>query len=193
MQYKTIILIDGENIVFRYQEMLKEGRKPRKGIIHINNCFVWHHDLLNIFYSKDIVRVAYYTTVVGDDKRIDQVKGQISDSVFHFKTLSGAEWSGTLVPYVYKKSKNGTKTKSVDINLTIDALRYAYGDSIDQIVLISGDGDYIPLLREIMARGKMVQAMSLSNGVNKEIKFNVDDLLIIDDYLFEPINDKKAK
>ncbi|MCG8038560.1 MAG: NYN domain-containing protein [Candidatus Thiodiazotropha taylori] len=184
MQYKSVLLIDGENLVFRYQEMLKEGKLPLKDTIHIENCFVWNSSFLDIFEFNDIIRVAYYTTVVGDEDKVTEVKEKISQSEYHFVTLAEQNWVGTLVPYVYKKNKNGMKTKSVDINLTIDALRYAYGDSVDQIIIMSGDGDYIPVLREIMGRGKMVQAIALSNGLNPEIKYNVDDLIIIDDYIF---------
>jgi uncharacterized LabA/DUF88 family protein len=183
MQYQTIILIDGENLVLRYQNTLQAGRKPRDSVIHIDDVFVWH---LKISGRMDIVRIGYYTTVVGDAKKVEEVKQLISESKYDFSQLNGGDAYGTLVPYVYKKSRKGTKTKSVDINLTIDALRYAYGESIDQIVLVSGDGDYIPLLREIISRGKMVKAFAFSSGLNKEIKYNVDELLVIDHLYFKP-------
>ena len=186
MQYKTIVLVDGENLVLRYQEMLQGGRKPSDGVNHIADVFVWHPKLRKIAGRMDIVRIGYYTTVVGDDKKVEEVKQLIAESKYEFSQLNGGDANGTLVPYVYKKSRKGAKTKSVDINLTIDALRYAYGESIDQIVLLSGDGDYIPLLREIMSRGKMVKAFALSSGLNKEIQYNVDDLLVIDNLYFEP-------
>lgn len=185
MQYKAIVLVDGENLVMRYQEMLQAGRKPIEGVIHIDNTFVWHPRLLECLGGKDLVRIAYYTTVVGDDNRVEEVKEVISQAAYEGCLLNGEEWVGTLVPYVYKKSRKGAKTKSVDINLTIDALRYVYGESIDQIVLMSGDGDYVPLLREVMARGKMVQAMAFSSGLSKQIKYNVDDFEIIDDEIFQ--------
>lgn len=185
MQYKSIVLVDGENLVLRYQQMLKEGCQPKEGVLHIKDTFVWHPDLINIFGGRDLVRIGYYTTIVGDDSKLEKIKERISEAEYECELLNGKPWFGNLVPYVYKKSRKGTKTKSVDINLTIDALRYAYGDSIDQILLISGDGDYIPLLREVMARGKMVQALALSSGLNTQIKYNVDDFALLDDELFE--------
>jgi len=185
MQYKSIVLVDGENIVMRYQEMIKQGKVPKENVVHIKDTFVWHPHLLNIFGGKDLVRIGYYTTVVGDYEQLEHVKDVISEAEHEGTLANGDDWYATLVPHVYKKSKKGTKTKSVDINLTIDALRYAYGESIDQIVIISGDGDYIPLLREIMARGKMVQALALSSGLNKQIKHHVDDFALLDDCFFE--------
>jgi len=185
MQYKSIVLVDGENLVLRYQEMLNAGATPRKGVVHVEDTFVWHPNIVTAFGGKDVVRVGYYTTVVGDDGKLEEVKELISEAKFECKLLNGTSWYGTLVPYVFKKSKKGAKTKSVDINLTIDALRYTYGESVEQITLVSGDGDYIPLLREVMSRGKMIQAFSLSSGLNKEIKFNVDDLILIDNILFK--------
>lgn len=184
MQYQTIILVDGENLSIRYKSMLESGRVPAEDNIHIPDCFVWNSSIADVHGNKDIVRIGYYTTVVGGDDVQTHVKETIARAPFSYTSLSGGEWSGTLVPYVYKKAKNGAKTKSVDINLTIDALRYAYGGPIDQIILVTGDGDYIPLLREIMARGKMVQVWALSAGLNPEINHHVDDLIILDDIFF---------
>lgn len=185
MQYKTVILIDGENLVFRYQEMKNNGMIPLDTVIHIKDSFVWEPNVSRIFGLQDIVRVSYYSTVVGNEEKLDDIKQKISESTFYFVSLNNLEWHGTLVPYLFKKNKKSTKTKSVDINLTIDALRYAYGNSIDKIIIITGDGDYIPLLREIMARGKMVQVYALSSGLNKYIKHNVDDLILIDKCFFK--------
>jgi uncharacterized LabA/DUF88 family protein len=187
MQYQSIVLVDGENLVIRYQSMCLAGRIPREDNHFVEDCFAWNSNITRVHGLKDIVRVAYYTTVVGDDVRLKSVSDQISEAPFRFDTLAGLQWKGTLVPYVYKKGSKSAKTKSVDINLTIDALRYAYGASIDQIVLVSGDGDYIPLLREIMSRGKMVQVWALSDGLHPEIKHHVDDLTILDEMLFQPL------
>lgn len=167
----------------RYQRMLSDGNKPLKGVLHESDCFVWHPRIFEN-YKVDIVRVGYYTTVVGDDAKLNTIEQKISEAPYNFVTLTEQSWEGTLVPHVFKKSMKEAKTKSVDINLTIDALRYAYGNSIDQVVLITGDGDYIPLLREVMAQGKMVQVMALSNGLNKYLKYNADDLTIIDGCFF---------
>ncbi len=193
MQYKSIILVDGENLVFRYQDMLKSGRTPIDGVVHIKDTFVWHPKFLSVYGQRDIVRVSYYTTVVGDEKKFEEIQNSISESEYSITSLTGIDLVGTLVPHIFKKKRNGAKTKSVDINLTIDALRYAYGDSIDQIIIMSGDGDYVPLLREVMARGKMVQTYAFSSGLNKYIKYNVDDLMVIDDEFFKPEATVKSK
>jgi uncharacterized protein (TIGR00288 family) len=150
---------------------------------------VWNRNAITPHGPRDVVRVAYYTTVVGDEDRIQSVKGEICKAQYASTTISGHGLTGSLVPYVFKKQRTGAKTKSVDINLTIDTLRYAYGTSIEQVVLVTGDGDYIPLLREVMARGKMIQVWALSSGLNPEVRHNVDDLIILDDIFFEPKND----
>lgn len=187
MQYKTIILVDGENLTLRYQNMKANGRITNDKTKHIQDIFVWNQQITHSNGHIDIIRTCYYTTVVGDEDRVREVKNEISESKLSFKTIAGGDWNGTLVPYVYKKGLKKKTTKSVDINLTIDALRYTYGNTVDQIILISGDGDYIPLLREVMSRGKMVQVWALSDGLHPDIKHNVDDLVILDDILFNPL------
>lgn len=38
---EALIFVDGENLFLRYQEMLKAGRKPAPGNVHVQDCFIW--------------------------------------------------------------------------------------------------------------------------------------------------------
>lgn len=98
MQYKSVVLVDGENLVLRYQKMLQEGYEPMEGVIHVQDTFVWHPNLIASAGEKDIVRVAYYTTVVGDEKKLEEVKNLIADAEFMCELMDKREWYGTLVP-----------------------------------------------------------------------------------------------
>lgn len=182
--FKTIMLIDGENLVARYQDMLKDGRKPKNEVVHEKDIFVWHP---NIFFGtvNDVVRVAFYQTVVGDDTKVDTCRDDIAKLGYNFINSTKSSGHGTLVPYVFKKENRNSKTKSVDINITVDALQYAYGSAVEKIIFVSGDGDYIPLFKAIMARGKAVQVYAFSSGLNKDIKRCVDDLILLDGLFFD--------
>ena len=39
----AILLVDGENLVFRYQEMVAAGREPKPDVVHIKDVLVWHN------------------------------------------------------------------------------------------------------------------------------------------------------
>lgn len=143
---RTIILVDGENLTLRYQNMLKNGLKPAVDTKHVEDTYVWHSGVIQ--YTRfDLLRVSYYTTVVGDDLAVEAVSAELSEVAYKHLVGGGpGSGKGTLNPHVYKKKKKDQKTASVDINITVDALRHAYNDSVDSIYLLSGDGDYLPVI-----------------------------------------------
>jgi len=52
----------------------------------------------------------------------------------------------------------GQKKADWDVGITVDAISMC--DSLDVIVLISGDGDYVPLVEYLRSRGKIVEVAS---------------------------------
>lgn len=64
-------------------------------------------------------------------------------------------------------------------------MRYAFTDTIDRIYLASGDGDYAPLIHEVMRRGKQVELLAFSSGLNAVLRPLVDRVHILDDRFFK--------
>ena len=185
MGNRTFILVDGENLVLRYQSSLYGGTQNTEGTVHIPDVLVWHPTITR-YVPMNIIRVSYYTTLVGDEPTIEATKKKIADIHFDY-TVGRNEWlgSGRLCPHVFKKEKNSQKTKSVDINITIDALRHTYNDSLDTLFLFSGDGDYIPLIQEVMRQGKRVVIGAFSNGLNQTLLHIADSFLNLDLYMLK--------
>lgn len=181
---KAIVLADGENLVFRFQAMLEGGRKQRKGVHHIEDVLVWHDAIADEF-MKEVLRVSYYTSVVGDDATILRFKNQISSIQFGYNR---GEYSGDarLVPHVFKKEKKSQKSRLVDIHMTIDAMRHSFSEGIDQVFLLTGDGDFYEVIREVMKRGKAVYVAAFSSGLDQRIPSLVDKFVDLDRIFFEP-------
>lgn len=180
---RAILLVDGENLVFRYQEMLKDSSLvPKDNNIFEKDIFVWNQEIQNIF-EVDIFRVNYFSSVVGDDTKIKNVKDTLSKINY---TPYGNYYRGCqLHPCIYKKEKQSNKSRLVDINIAVEAMRIAYSDSIDVICIISGDGDFLELYQDIMKRGKQVCVASLSSGLNPAIPHSVDRFMPLDKYFFK--------
>ena len=89
------------------------------------------------------------------------------------------------MPIIFKKSSKSQKTRNIDIQIVIDVMRFAFTDSIDRIYLASGDGDYMPLIMEVMRRGKQVELLAFSSGLNGELSSIVDRVHRLDDSFFE--------
>ena len=68
---------------------------------------------------------------------------------------------------------SGHKKGDWDVGLTIDVVRML--DMLDVVVLISGDGDYIPLVHFAQARGRIVELMSFGETTSSNLVEEVDD------------------
>ena len=191
---ETLIFVDGENLTLRYQEMIRAGRVPAPGNVHIQDCFVWNQRVLddNLWNLK---RVSYYTSVSGSDEYVRQVREQIAAVRFNSRTgvvgarMGGASYTtrdGQIVPFVRKKSSRSRKESICDIAITVDVMRACYRDHAKIIWLFSGDGDFLSLLNEIVHNGKSAYVSALSSGFNEDIRFAVDEFILLDKYFFLP-------
>lgn len=180
-----MIFVDGENLVFRYQALLDLGLAPEEEVIHKKDTFLWHPQI-TMLYILDLIRVSYYTSIVGDDVKITTLKSMIISGKYDFRYDKDEEPDGSIriVPHIFKKEKRSQKNKSVDINIVTDILRHTYNDSIDIIFLLSGDGDYIPVLEEVMRNGKQVYIGAFSNGLNPNLKYMADEFINLDEIFF---------
>jgi uncharacterized LabA/DUF88 family protein len=187
---ETLIFVDGENLVFRYQEMIAAGRKPALGNIHIPDCFIWNQSVLND-HIWNLKRVAYHTSVIGDDNKVREVRTKIAATTFRCDIdatgkngESSTSRTGQIVPFVRKKASKSKKESICDVGLTVDIMRSCYRDHADIIWLFSGDGDFISLISEIIHSGKLSYVSAFSSGLCEEIPFVVDEFLPLDKYFF---------
>ncbi len=186
MVKKTVIFIDGENLVFRYQEMLESGRRKSEKTIHIQDAFVWH-PIISDRQFMDAIRVTFYTSIKGDDSKISDICRRISPEHFLSRPLPNYPPRGAqIVPRIFKKESNSRRSRLVDIQITIDIMNAAMSNSVDGIMLVSGDGDFLPLINEVMRRNKHIYLAALSSGLNEKLRSSVDYFTLLDDYLFVP-------
>ena len=77
-------------------------------------------------------------------------------------------------------SNNELKEKGIDVSLALDAYKKAAAKTFDVLVLIAGDGDYLPLVRELQSMGTPVDVMLVSwdfECVNGDVTMTSQDLL----------------
>ena len=183
---RTFVFVDGENLVMRYQAMVEAGAKPKRGVIHIPDVFVWHPDITT-WSCMDIVRVSYYTSATGDQRHLSDLRSRIASTTFKFSydpepSIPQAE--AQLLPRIFHKSPKSRKTRNVDINIVIDVMRAAHLRDAELIYILSGDGDYLPLVEETMRLGKQVYMGAFSSGLSESLSSNVDLFELLDDIFF---------
>lgn len=67
----------------------------------------------------------------------------------------------------------GLKKADWDVGLAIDAVRLA--PSVDVEVIVSGDGDYVPLIEYLRNQGKQVEVMAFGRSASAKLKEAADD------------------
>lgn len=67
----------------------------------------------------------------------------------------------------------GEKKADWDVGITVDAIRLA--PSLDAIIIVSGDGDYVPLIEYLRNQGKQVEVMAFGNTTSGKLLDAADD------------------
>lgn len=71
---------------------------------------------------------------------------------------------------------DGTKKADWDVGLAVDAISLA--DRLDSIVIVSGDGDYVPLVNYLkINKGCMVEAAAFGKTTSARLIESVDDFM----------------
>ena len=79
-------------------------------------------------------------------------------------------------------SQSGHTEKGVDVALAIDALQVGLENKIDIAVLVSGDGDLVPLVRALMKQGVRVLAAYFQYEDGEDKQFINERLLTVCNY-----------
>lgn len=69
----------------------------------------------------------------------------------------------------------GMKKGDWDVGIAVDAIRLA--KSLDVIVLISGDGDFLPLIEYIKNQGIQAEVIAFSKSASLKLKETADDFV----------------
>jgi len=72
----------------------------------------------------------------------------------------------------------GAKKADWDVGVVIDAIRTAPG--LDVIVIVSGDGDFIPLVEYLKNQGKRVEVMAFGKTTSSHLKEIADEFMDLD-------------
>lgn len=74
---------------------------------------------------------------------------------------------------------DGTKKGDWDVGVAVDAMRMA--SSLDVIILVTGDGDFVPLVEHLrMGLGKVVEVAAFSRTTSAKLKEATDSFVEIE-------------
>lgn len=181
---RLMIFVDGENLVSRFESLLKKGRKPRGGVVHEPQTFVWSP----AFVARGeyvVQRAIYYASVVGDAARRSEVEDTLRTTRVYLDGIPDHRHENPLYPKTFTRHKTRELAKGLDVQLAVDVLSNVYQDNCDAVLLMAGDGDYVPVLEECIRRGKIAIVAAFSDGLSKPLREVADSFYFLDDYYFD--------
>ncbi len=72
----------------------------------------------------------------------------------------------------------GAKKADWDVGLAVDAIMMS--PKLDVVIIVSGDGDYVPLVRYLQNNGTQVEVVSFGKSTSGKLKEATDDFLDLD-------------
>jgi len=67
--------------------------------------------------------------------------------------------------------------KEDDINMAVDMVENAYDNNYDVSILVSGDGDFVPAVRSVKKKNKLVKNVYFKNSSSRNLKSFCDESL----------------
>ena len=73
---------------------------------------------------------------------------------------------------------DGQKKADWDVGIVVDAIRTSPG--IDVVILVSGDGDFVPLVEYLKNQGKRVEVMAFGKTTSSRLREAADEVIDMD-------------
>ena len=163
---RVVIFIDGSNFY--------HGLKKYLGKTRIN---FYKFAVLLCGEDRKLIRIYYYNAPYKKECNEEKYKSQQ-------KFFSSLESTPYLELKLGRLEPRGNTfiEKGVDILLAVDMLKYAYDDTYDTAILVSGDGDFVAAVNAVKDRGKHVEhayfkaapAVALRKACDKYIPLDGD-------------------
>ena len=180
----TYLFIDGENLLFKVEDALRESRVP-KHKIDINNL-----DLAalttEVLAGYTIAKKTFYAAKL---RMFEETKEKSRILINKQRILKqnlekqGFEFliAGNVRPHpitINRKPAYVFKEKGVDVKIAVDLVSLSCDKKMDTAILCSSDSDLQPAITEIKRRGVKVVYLGFEMSPNKGLTFTCDKTIL---------------
>lgn len=152
---RVVVLVDVQNLYYSARNLYR-ARVNFKNLLNL------------VLAGRTLTRAIAYVIKADEEKEED---------FFEALNAAGFEIKEKKLQVFYGGAKKG----DWDIGIAMDAIRL--GNKVDSVILISGDGDYIPVVNYLQqALGCLVEIAAFRRTANKEITEMADDFVNIEDH-----------
>lgn len=82
--------------------------------------------------------------------------------------------------------------KGVDVDLATDMVLLADRGCYDTVILVSGDGDFIPAVKKVKDMGKIVEVACFEDTINDDLRLSADRYHPLDDVPLMKLRDLRG-
>lgn len=158
--------------------MIIKHKEQRVGVfLDVQNLY---HSAKNIYKARVNFKEILKTAVAGRHliRAIGYVittEGGEEKAFFEALTRLGIETKSKDLQIYY----GGMKKADWDVGIAIDAIRLS--PSLDVVVLVSGDGDFLPLVEYLKSEGKQIEIIAFGKSASAKIKEAAEDFVDLDE------------
>jgi len=178
---RVIIFIDGSNF---YHSV--------KGTFDVHDNEVDFSKLVEILRDGRLLIGAYYYNAPLDRGYNEQVYWKQQKFFAELKKIPGFN---VILCNMRKIIRPGTKkpefaVKGDDIYLATDMLSFAYENTYDTAILVSGDGDFVPTIKRVQKLDKRVENAYFKISRSNYLKGVCNSSICLDEYIIECLKKK---
>lgn len=171
MNRRVAIFIDGSNLYNGMRENLSNTRVNLGELI------------TQLKRDRFLVRCYYFNSPLTDDYDLELREGQAR----FFESLRRIPYVTVRLGRLHRRHDGSLVEKGVDVAIAVEALSLAHVDAFDEVVLVSGDGDYVELVEAIKRLGKHVEIAMFRNQSAGILMEHADLFKPLDDMAWERI------
>lgn len=156
---KTAILIDGNNLFCTLSRL---------------GFYVDYAKLKKVFADRTFLDSIHMAVAVNPDNPTQDTW------INHLRTDLGYRVKSKLIKHI---NDGNSRKGNMDVEFTISAMRLH--ESVEHVILVSGDGDFAPLARELKSAGKRVSVLGstvcVPNTMSRELRDEADTFYELND------------
>lgn len=77
-------------------------------------------------------------------------------------------------------TEEGEEDSDVDVYMAVEATRAVFNDTVDTIVLVTRDADFLPVVQTAREHGKRVVIMAVDQGLSTGLRNAADEIVFLD-------------
>lgn len=181
---QTILFIDGENFIFKIEEVLKNKgiEKNQLEIASLNFTELFKKPLKNIKILRKIFYAAKlhsHPETKEKSEKLIKIQRKLRNNLINqnFKFVIAGNVRAQEI-HINKKSKIIFREKGVDVKIAVDLVSFAADKKIKTAILCSSDSDLQPAIKELRRRNVEVVYLGFELNPNKGLAYTTNRTIL---------------